>query len=315
MLVNAKPPQHRRGLMTALTSRPQRPLTLLVVGAALGLVAVGFGFFRPADTVARTVPPGYVAMVNGRGILMSDFMAQTESETSMPFTETTPEQRRTVLHEMIDEELLVQRALALDFPSLDTNVRMALVDGVNSQVSAPVLARRPTDAELQAYYNANRQKYTNDGSMQLVDIVLHFGGIEDADQSVEQAQADAAQAVYQLRSGAKLDYVMSHFGFSAGHMDGSEQFDFAAKIHLGAKLFAAASELSDGDISEPVTDTDGVHVMIMRHRQAPFDAGFDKVRNNVYADYVADQQKRVQEQSVEFIHATADIILAPGLSQ
>ena len=301
--------------MTAIVARPQRPLTLLVVGAAAGLLAAGLALFRPAEPVSRTVPPGYVALVNGRGILMSDFISQTETETSMPFAETTPEQRRTVLHEMIDEELLVQRALALDFPALDTNVRMALVDGVNSQVSAPVLARRPSDAELQDFYNANRQKYSDAGSMQLVDIVLHFGGIEDADQSVEQAEADAAQAVYQLRSGASLDYVMSHFGFSAGRMDGGEQFDFAANIHLGPKLFAVATELSDGDISDPVTDTDGVHVMIMHHRQAPFDAGFDKVRNNVYADYVAAEQKRLQEQNVEFLHANADVVLAPGQSQ
>jgi hypothetical protein len=145
--------------------------------------------------------------------------------------------------------------------------------------------------------------------------VLHFGGIEDADQSVEQAEADAAQAVYQLRTGAALGYVMPHFGFSPGRMDGSEQFDFAAKIHLGPKLFEAASALSDGDTSDPVTDADGVHVMIMRHRQPPFDAGFDRVRNNVYSDYVAAEQKRVQEQNVEFLHANADIILAPGLSQ
>jgi peptidyl-prolyl cis-trans isomerase C len=317
MALNILEPKVRRwSLMTAFTRRPQRPLILLVVGAALGLLAAGFGLFRPADQVVRTVPPGYVALVNGRGILMSDFMSQTEAETSMPFAQTTPEQRRKVLHEMIDEELLVQRALALDFPELDTNVRMALVDAINSQVSAPILARRPSDTELQRFFNANREKYASGGIMQLTDIALHFGGIEDADQTVEQAEADAAQAVYQLRSGASLDYVMQHFGFSRGHINGGKEFDFAAKIHLGPKLFAAASELGDGDISDPVTDTDGVHVMIMRHRQAPFEPGFDKVRNNVYSDYMAAAQTRAQQQSVEFLHANADILLlAPGQSQ
>src|SRR5215469_15834708 len=146
-----KPQEHRPGLITAMVARPGRPLNLLVAGAVLGLLVVGFGLFRPAEEMVRTVPPGYVALVNGRGILMSDFMSQTETETSMPFAETTPEQKRVVLHEMIDEELLVQRALALDFPSLDTNVRMALVDGVNSQASAPALASRPSGAQLQDF--------------------------------------------------------------------------------------------------------------------------------------------------------------------
>jgi hypothetical protein len=307
-----QPKARRAGLATALTGGPQRSLTLLVLGALAGLLAAGFGLFRAADPVVQTVPPGYVAMVNERGILMSDYIMQTETETSMPFAETTKEQRQAVLQEMIDEELLVQRALALDFPELDTNVRMALVDGVNSQVSAPVLARRVSDAELRAFYNSNKAKYATQGFIQLTDIVLHFGGIEDADQSVDQAEADAAQAVYQLRSGASRDYVMQHFGFSKGRMNGGEEFDFAAKIHLGDKLFAVASELSDGEVSDPVTEMDGVHVMLMQRRRMPFLADFDRVRNNVYADYVSGEQKRVQQQNLQFLRANAEILLAPG---
>jgi len=305
------PPRPRRALFAgAFTGRPQRSLTLLMLGGAAGLVVAALGLFRPAEVVVRTVPPGYVAMVNDRGILMSDFIMQTESETSGPFAQASKEQRQRVLQEMIDEELLVQRALAVGFQELDTNVRMALVDGINSQVSAPTLARRISDAELRAFYDANKDKYGSQGFMRLNDIVLHFGGIEDADQTKDQAEADAAQAVYQLRSGASLDYVMQHFGFSKGFVNGGEEFDFAAKIHLGPKLFAAASELSDGDISEPVTDTDGVHVLIMQHRQAPYLAEFDRVRNNVRADFVAAAQKRVQQQNIQFLRANADILVA-----
>jgi parvulin-like peptidyl-prolyl isomerase len=288
---------------------------LLVLGALVGLLAVALGLFRVADPMIKAVPPGYVALVNDRGILMSDFVMQTESETSLQFAETTMEQRRKVLQEMIDEELLVQRALTLDFPELDTNVRTALVDGVNSQVAAPVLARKHTDDELRAFYNERKSEYGTKGSMQLRDIVLHFGGIEDADQSLEQAEADAAQAVYQLRSGASLNYVMQHFGFGVGHSNGDEEFDFAAKIHLGPKLFAVASELGDGEISDPVTDADGVHVMVMLHRQAPYFTDFDSVRNNVYADLVAAERKRAQEQDLRFLRTNADILLAPGQAE
>ena len=313
-----RPPRLARAaavLTAGFANRPQRSLSLLVLGALAGLLTAAFGLFRGADPAVKTVPPGYVALVNDRGILMSDFVMQTESESSAPFAETTKEQRRKVLQEMIDEELLVQRALTVDFPELDTNVRTALVDGLNAQVSAPILARRVPDAELKAYYNAHASEYGTKGSMQVQDIVLHFGGIEDADQSLEQAEADAAQAVFQLRSGASLDYVMQHFSFSQGRVKGGEEFDFAAKIHLGNKLFAVASTLSDGEVSEPVTDTDGVHVMVMLRRQAPYYTDFDSVRNNVYADYVAAERKRGQEQNVRFLRANAEILLAPGQAE
>jgi parvulin-like peptidyl-prolyl isomerase len=109
--------------------------------------------------------------------------------------------------------------------------------------------------------------------------------------------------------------VMQHFGFSKGLVNGGEEFDFAAKIHLGPKLYAAASQLSDGDISEPVTDADGVHVLIMQHRQAPFLAEFDRVRNNVRADFVAAAQERVRQQNIQFLRANADILVAPEQSK
>jgi hypothetical protein len=89
-----RPPRLARAaavLTAGFANRPQRSLSLLVLGALAGLLTAAFGLFRGADPAVKTVPPGYVALVNDRGILMSDFVMQTESESSAPFAETTKE--------------------------------------------------------------------------------------------------------------------------------------------------------------------------------------------------------------------------------
>jgi parvulin-like peptidyl-prolyl isomerase len=301
-------------LFGGLRFRAPRSAALPVAGAVVGLAIALVNLFGPASRPVSVVPAGYVALVNQRPILMSDFINQTETIESMPFAETTPAQRKAVLHSMIDEELMVQRALVLDLPEQDTDVRKELVDAVG----AVILARKPpTDADLMAYFNAHRGTYAGVGEMRFHDIVMHVGGFENANQTVDQGLADAQEAVYQLRSGAPLESVMQHFGFvDSGKTDPTmDDLDFAVKLHLGEKLFNVAAKLTDGEVSEPVAETDGVHVLVMEERKPPRPAEFAASRNQVYTDYRRDQQLRAEQDNLKFLRANAQILLAPGQSE
>ena len=298
-----------------LSRRPARPAALATLAALAGLAAASTGLLHPVQRDQVQVPPGDVALVNQEPVLMSDFISETEQANGVPFAQTTPAERAAVLHRMIDEELMVQRSLALDLPEQDTDVRTALSDGVTALVTAPVLSEHPTDDQLRAFYAAHRANYATQGSMAVTDLVLHVGGFENADQSADQAMADAAQAVYQLRSGEALDGVKQHFAFTDTARVTGEEPDFAAKLHLGAKLYAVADKLGDGEVSEPVQDADGVHVLIMQHRRAPVFTTYDDVRNNVYTDYVAAQKAQAKADNLTFLRRNAQILLAPGLRE
>ena len=302
-------------LGAGLAHGPGRPVVLALAAAIVGLGAAGVGLLHPARRELAQVPPGDVALVNQEPILMSDFISETEQANGVPFVQTTPAERAAVLHRMIDEELMVQRALALDLPEQDTDVRTALSDGVTALVTAPVLSEHPTDDQLRAFYAAHRANYATQGSMQLTDLVLHIGGFENADQSMDQAMADAAQAVYELRSGAGIDFVKQHFAFADTGRVASEEPDFAARLHLGPKLYAAADKLSDGEVSEPVQDADGSHVLVMQHRQPPVFTDYDGVRNNVYTDYVAAQKAQAKQDNLKFLRRGAQILVAPGQTE
>ena len=238
----------RRALERAL-ARPGRSSVLPLAAVVLGLVLAALGMFRGAPAPLAEVPAGYVALVNQKGVLLSDLISQVENATMKRFDEATPEEKRRVLNSMIDEELLVQRALLLDLPETTIEVREAMQQGVEAQVAEPYWSLPPTDAELRAYYDKNRSDYTNDGTMTVHDLVMHVGGFQNANQSTPQALSDAADAVYRLRSGASVDYAKEHYGFvDSNRLPAVEELDFVVRMRLGDKLFEVASALGNGEI-------------------------------------------------------------------
>ena len=302
-----------RQIAAALATRPQRAVVLPTLGALIGAAVACFGLLHAAPGIA-TVPPGYVALVNNKGILLSDFQAQTASVTGKPFAQTTSAERGKTLQDMIDEELLVQRGMVLDLPETTTEVRDVITMAVNLQIDAVTRAQPPSDAQLREFYQAHRSAYSTTGSMSLRDLVLHVGGYQDIDQSTAQAETDAAEAIYQLRSGVAIDRVMQHYGFvDSGRADSGEALDFAAKLHLGPKLFQVAETLTEGQVSDPIPDSDGVHVLVMERRDPPRVSDFAGVRAKVYSDYMDAAAKRAQQAGLKLLRRDAQIIVAPGL--
>lgn len=291
---------------------PRRSLILYAIGAIAGLVIAGFGLFTAAGTKISGVPAEDVALINGRHILRSDFITQTQIETAMPFDQTTKEQRAKILGEMVDEELLVQRGLEVDLAASDPDVRMAEVNGVQLQVDADVLAQQPSDKELEAYYNSHRDKYAGEGIMALRDLVIK----PDDSMTADQAKQKAMEAMAAFRKGMDGDNVAATYSLKdSGKLDRGDLFDFAVKIKLSPALFAAAEKLSKGQASEPIEENGEFHVLLMDKRQAPPQRSFAEARDAVLQDFKKDEQTRVENANLAYLKSKADIQLAPEFRQ
>lgn len=291
----------------------RRSLTLLAIGALAGLAIAGYGLFTAKGTATRGVPAEAIATVNGRVILRTDFVTQVETQFGVPFAQSSPVQRQRVLDDMVDEELMVQRGLEADLASYDPEVRQALVNGVELQLFADVLARQPTEAQLREYYEQHRPKYVQDGLMRLRDLMVR----PDARTVPDQAIHTAMHATKALRHGEPLENVMKEYGLEdsrrlldSGHIDTGDVFDFSARARLDPQVFEVASRLGAGQISEPVMVEDGVHVVVMLKRDPPRQRSFDEVRNEVWTDLKKDAQDQVRAANLKYLASKADIRIA-----
>ena len=297
--------QDRAGLRRWLDIRsvnPARALTLMAVGAIVGLIIAGFALFTAKGTSTLIVPPEDVALVNQQPISRSDYLAQLKILYGVDVAHATREQRQKVLDDMIREELFVQRGKELDVAGVDPEVRNAMVNAVEQQAAANTITSLPSDAKLQAFYLAHRDNYSSDGLMTVRDIVFPAGAAD--------AAGGAAAA---LRSGGQPDAVIAQFkGRDSGKVNG-EEFYFAAKIHLGDALFAIARALPDRGVSAPVTAPDGLHVLYMVSNHPPVPLEFAVARTKVLDDYQRGAMQRTLAGDEGFLRKRANVLIAKDL--
>ena len=228
--------------------------------------------FTAKGTRVHGVPPEAIALVNQRPILRSDFITQVQTQYSVRYAETTPTQRRKVLDDMIDEEMMVQRGLDVDLPSFDPDVRVALVAGVELQLFADVLAQKPTYCGTAGLLRrASRQLHPR-REMRLRDLVAVVSPRVRLPRPGAMRPRPArvcVRARCSSRFMAQFNLADSRRLLDSGHVDLGNVFDFAARARLDPAVFAAARALATGQVSEPVVAADGVHIVVMVKRVPP----------------------------------------------
>ena len=282
-----------------------RAMVFYALGALIGLAIGGVGLFNARGTVTSTVPPEDLALVNQVPILRSDFIIQLENETGIPFDQASRKDKLKVLDEMLREELLVQRGLELNFAETDQSARNALVSAVEQQAIADVTTSQPTEQDLRKQYNDHRDQYATEGIMTVRHLVLAKAeGRSDAE-----LRDTAAKAAEALRSKASQEDVERQFGMTEAKFY-DEDFYFAAKIHLGVTIYDKVVSLDDGQVSEPIQDKDGFHVVQMVKNVRPVPLSFERARSQVLTDYKNSEQARLMNNTVSFLRNRSKILIA-----
>jgi hypothetical protein len=287
----------------ASSPNPRRALLCYALGALTGLAIAGYGLFTASGTSTHRLPPEDIALVNRRPILRSDFITQLESETGAPYAASTAAERRKVFDEMLREELLVQRALELDFAETDQATRNALVATISDQATLEVTTNPPTDAELMAYYNAHREHYASEGTMHWRALIVPTAA-PPSPETLVRAQA----AVAALRAQTPVETTMARFGLSEPERF-EENYYFAAEYRLGAAVFARIKDLPGGAVSDPLVTAQGLMIVVVLANHLPVPLDFSAARQQVLTDYQAAAHQRLLDATLQYLRERAKLVV------
>ena len=246
---------------------------LMTMGALAGLGLAGYALFTAHGASTLWVPAEDVALVNQQPISRGDFLMLLQTLYGVDLSHATREQRQKVLNDMIREELFVQRGKELDLASSDPEVRSALVNAVELEISENAITAQPSEAALREFYAQHPERYVSEGIMDVRDVVQ---------------------------------------GHESGKTKGDE-FYFAAKLHLGDQLFAIARELPDGGVSSPISLSDGIHVLYMVKNKRPVPFDFAKARPQVLSDYRNQAIEQLKAGDESFLRKRANVRIADDL--
>jgi PPIC-type PPIASE domain len=279
-----------------------RSFVLMTGGVLLGLLLAGYSLFTARSSTTLVVPGEDVALVNQQPLSRADYLALLQTLYDVDLSHATQEQRRKVLDDMIREELFVQRGLELDVAASDPDVRSALVNAVELEIAENAITAQPSEAALRQFYTAHLDRYVSEGTIKARDLVFPAAVLHDLPAGPNALKA----AISDPQTLARLG------GRDSGKIK-DDEFYFAARIHLGDELFAAAKELSGGMVSAPLRLADGVHVLYVEKNRRPVPFDFAGARAQVLSDYRNEAIDRLKASGESFLRKRANVLIADDL--
>jgi hypothetical protein len=267
----------RRGVAGA----GSRSIAWLGAGALAGVAAAALSLLG-SGAAGPALPDGAVATVNGTVLRAADYqraLAALESDRRNPVGEG---ERRFVLERLVDEELLVQRALELGLARSDRVVRSQLVGAMIAVVTEGAAASPPDEAALRAFHAEHADWFAEPGRLRARQLWVRAAPARSEDE----ARRRAAQAAARLRAGEPFDAVASALGdpLVAPLPDAPLP---AAKLveYAGPTALAALADAAPRTVSEPLPHAGGFQVVVLAEREDTRAPPYEEVAVSVRAEW------------------------------
>lgn len=288
-----------------------RSTRLLALGAVAGLALAAWGLIGEASS--NRLPREAVARVNDTLILNDDFQRLVAAVVQDMRTPDEDKARQRVLDRMIEEELLIQRALDLGLIHLDRKVRADLTSSVIASVVGDIRDSEPEDGELEAFFEENRDYFTRPGRMLARQI---FFRVTPQGQPVPEkgsAQSRAERARARLVAGDDFESVKTDLGdFEISPLPAAMLPAAKLREYLGPTLARTLGELEVGEWSEPVRSGTGIHVVQLVDREPPQTPRLESIREQVVIDWRRRQGDLALRNYLDELRARASIEIADG---
>jgi hypothetical protein len=284
--------------MTAVGSaRGRRRLAL---GAAVGVVLAAYGIVAPG--ARRALPPDVVATVNGVPIRAAEYRrAVADVAADRRDGHADPELRRHVLDRLIEQELLVQRGLALGLARTDRRVRGELTAAVIGAVLAET-GRGPSEDEVAAYYAEHPEDFRAPGRVQVEQVFFAEGREADAERA--RRRLDAGEAFADVRAAGDPEPVpIPHAPLPPARL----------ADYLGSTVARAALALPAGAVAGPLRSGWGYHLVRVTGREETAVPPLAETREQVRAELRRRAGDRRLREYVDALRAAGEVVVRETL--
>jgi hypothetical protein len=255
---------------------------LLLIGAEIGLALAEFGLLE-TQTDSLTLSADVAARVGERTIRRIDYervLAGVESDLRGPIDESI---RRRVLDRMIEEELLVQRALELGVAAIDRRVRGELTAGLMDSIVGEADAVEANSSEVASHFAENLDFFTRPGRLHA--RMIFFSSRRDDSHRDGSAAERAVSAAQRLRAGEEWNEIEKRFGdpqispLPNGMLPPGKIRDY-----VGPTILQTLEGLEVGDWSDPIEFGAGLYLASLVDRERRIVPTFEEVEGLVRQD-------------------------------
>lgn len=281
-------------------------LTLLSIGASLGLAIACWSLLSAPERLREELPTGVVVRVNETMISSRDFEAFFQAAASEARQGASDSLRDRVLERLVEEELLVQRSLALGMARHDRRSRSTLVQALITTVTESAADVAPSDSDLEAFYERERDRFARTGRLQVEQF--HFS----TENGVDSAKKRAQVALNRLQAGDTDAAVRKELA-------DEQVFEVPATLlppaklrdYIGSSPLSAVEALEVGGLTPALETASGIEIFRLVAREPRSHPALSEVRALVRSEWVRQRGERALLDYLDGLKSEAEIVYAP----
>ncbi|HIG01954.1 MAG TPA: peptidyl-prolyl cis-trans isomerase [Myxococcales bacterium] len=285
----------------------RRALWLLGLGAAAGLFMATYGIVDPSGGPNPGIPPDAVATVNGEVLRRDAFerlLAGFASDSRNPIDDDV---RRHVLNRMIEEELLVQRALGLGLAEVDRRVRANLTSSLIDSVVSGAEEREPSPEELRRFYSEEAAFFVQPGRYRVDQILFRIPYGDEGNSALQRAEEASAA----LKAGESFAQVAVRLGDDQiSPLPDTLLPAMKLREYVGPTALEAVLELEAGEFSPPVRSGTGVHLLRLLDIKQAFSPPFEEIETQIRREYIRRAGDRALRNYLDQLREDSDVVIA-----
>ena len=260
--------------------------TILVLGILLGI------FLASASLIKRVnfeITEDWVANIEGVKITREKYLLQLEGLRTDKRSPLSKEDREYVLERMIEEELLIKRALDMGMLRTNPMARGTVVQQMINQIISENDMVDISEEELKEFLKQNVGFFTNADRLRVKQI--YFSDSEDKDVTSLQK---AKQTFDMLISGSTFEEVASNGTQTALQIPDTLMTLSKVREYLGPSLMLIAEKLEPGEFTLPKRVSGGYKIIYLVNKENSSPPEFLAIKNQVISEF----RKRRDDQSL-----------------
>jgi len=208
---------------------------------------------------------------------------------------------RGLVDEFLREEILYREAMALGLDQDDTIVRRRMTQKMDFLFTDLSELLEPSEAELLAFFQANEDRYAEPSQVSFAQVYFN------PDLRGEQAELDARALLAELRASESQDVLSQRGDRFMMPQDYTAQTERDVRAYFGDDFARKVFALAPGKWEGPVASGYGLHLVLVRHRQATRPVEFAEVRELVLRDFGMERRAQGKERYYKQIRSKYEV--------
>ncbi len=287
------------------TESPSWRRLLFLGGIIGGLAMASLSALTGGEFTNSALPPGAVARVNDAVILRADLARALNAVSAGKRNVLSNEDKAVIMQRLIEEELLVQRALNRGLAEEDPTLRNALVGAVTKDVITRSRAKPISPARLRDFYFQNKARFARPARIFVKAVFLPR----------QKASAQMIAFDQALKEGASPEDLRQRFGGQTPPVPNGLIPPQKLKDYVGPGPLAALNSLSTGQWSPWIQDKNGVWRLYLVNRTRARIPELSSVQDQVEAAYLDERDDAALRHYIDRLKRKAKIELSPDAPQ